>query len=276
MGDLRARDLSLGYPSGDVVVSGLSVTIPPGQVTSIIGANGCGKSTLLRGLARLLTPRHGAVLLDGQSIRAQPTKDVARKVGLLPQGPVVPDGLTVEDLVARGRYPHQSLRRQWSAADERAVERALALTRTAGLRDRPVDELSGGQRQRAWIALVLAQDPPILLLDEPTTFLDLAHQLEVLGLLARLNQRDGRTIVLVLHDINQASRYSQHVIAMRDGQILAQGTPGEVITEPVISATFGISCTVIPDPVTGTPLCVPNAELPGQPDGDTALAASGP
>jgi iron complex transport system ATP-binding protein len=273
MSDLGAEDLSLAYPGGDVVISGLSVKIPPGKITSIIGANGCGKSTLLRGLARLLTPHHGTVLLDGQSIRAQRTRDVARKVRLLPQGPIVPDGLKVEDLVARGRYPHQSLRRQWSAADERAVEQALALTQTTELRDRPVDELSGGQRQRAWIALVLAQDSPIMLLDEPVTFLDLAHQLDVLGLLARLNRRDGRTIVLVLHDINQASRYSHHVIAMRDGQILAQGTPGKVITEQTVADVFSVSCVIIPGPVTGTPLCVPRAELPARPDDSPVPAA---
>jgi iron complex transport system ATP-binding protein len=259
MTDLRAKEISLAYPAGPTVIDGLTVTIPAGQVTAIIGANGSGKSTLLRGLARLITPSAGQVLLDGRAIGQLPTKEVARSVGLLPQGPVAPDGLTVEDLVARGRYPHQSLRRQWSQADERAVDQALAATSLIELWGRPVAELSGGQRQRAWIALVLAQDTPIMLLDEPTTFLDPAHQLEVLGLLIELNERDGRTIVAVLHDINQAGRFAHHLIAMRQGQILAEGTPAEVITEQVIAETFGITCVIIPDPVTSTPLCIPSA-----------------
>jgi iron complex transport system ATP-binding protein len=259
--DLRASGLSLAYPSGPIVVSELDVEISPGQITSIIGANGCGKSTLLRGLARLLSPQAGTVLLDGESIHKQKTKEVAKKVGLLPQGPVVPDGLVVEDLVARGRYPHQSLLKQWSRADEEAVEQALLATQTVELRERPVDELSGGQRQRVWIALALAQETPILLLDEPTTFLDLAHQLEVLNLLSRLNQSSGRTIVLVLHDINQAARYSHQLIAMRNGQIVVRGTPEEVVTEETIAEVFGVSCVVIDDPVSGTPLCIPKAEL---------------
>jgi iron complex transport system ATP-binding protein len=262
MTDLRAKGISLAYPAGPTVIDGLTVTIPPGQITSIIGANGSGKSTLLRGLARLIPPGAGQILLDGRAIDQLRTKEVARSIGLLPQGPVAPDGLTVEDLVARGRYPHQSLRRQWSLADEQAVDRALAATNLIELRRKPVAELSGGQRQRAWIALVLAQDTPIMLLDEPTTFLDPAHQLEVLGLLAGLNERDGRTIVAVLHDINQAGRFAHHLIAMRQGQILAEGTPAEVITEPVIAETFGITCVIIPDPVTGSPLCIPSALRP--------------
>jgi iron complex transport system ATP-binding protein len=260
--DLRAERVSLAYPKGPTVVSAVDVPIPPGKVTSIVGANGCGKSTLLRGLARLLSPRDGTVLLDGQSIHSQKTKEVAKRIGLLPQGPVVPEGLVVEDLVARGRYPHQSLFKQWSKADEEAVEHALEATETVAFRDRPVDELSGGQRQRVWIALALAQETPILLLDEPTTFLDLAHQLEVLGLVARLNREQGRTIVLVLHDINQAARYSHHMIAMRDGHIHTRGTPQVVVTERVIADVFQVSCVVIEDPVSGTPLCVPRAELP--------------
>ena len=253
--DLRAVGLSLGYHDGPTVVNALDVEIPPGQITSIIGANGCGKSTLLRGLARLLAPREGAVVLDGEAIHSQKTKDVAKKIGLLPQGPIVPAGLSVEDLVARGRYPHQTLFKQWSKADEAAVEHALKVTQADELRGRPVDELSGGQRQRVWIALALAQETAILLLDEPTTFLDL-------GLLTELNQKEDRTIVLVLHDINQAARYSHHVIAMRSGQILARGRPADVITEKTIADTFGVSCVVIDDPVSGTPLCVPRAELP--------------
>jgi iron complex transport system ATP-binding protein len=261
--DLLAEGLSLAYHGGPVVVSDLDLEIPPGQITSIVGANGCGKSTLLRGLARLRAPQRGTVLLDGESIHSQKTKEVAKKVGLLPQGPVVPDGLVVEDLVARGRYPHQSLLKQWSRADEEAVEYALEVTQTVELRERPVDELSGGQRQRVWIALALAQQTPILLLDEPTTFLDMAHQLEVLNLLARLNETENRTVVLVLHDINQAARYSHHIIAMRNGHIVKRGTPADVVNENTIAEVFGVSCVIIADPISGTPLCVPRAELPG-------------
>jgi iron complex transport system ATP-binding protein len=258
---LAAANLSLAYGKSPAVVSGVDVEIEQGQITSIIGANGCGKSTLLRGMARLLAPSEGQVVLDGESIHSQKTKEVAKRIGLLPQGPVVPDGLVVEDLVARGRYPHQSLLRQWSREDEAAVERALAATGTAELRERPVDELSGGQRQRVWIALALAQETPILLLDEPTTFLDMAHQLEVLNLLSRLNREQGRTVVLVLHDVNQAARYSHRMVAMKAGHIHMQGTPEEVVNEAVIAAVFEISCVVIDDPVSGTPLCVPRSEL---------------
>jgi len=268
MTELQAEHLSLGYHGGPLVVSDLSVEIPVGRITSIIGANGSGKSTLLRGFARLLAPRGGTVLLDGESIHSQRTKEVAKRVGLLPQGPVIPEGLIVEDLVARGRYPHQSLFRQWSQADERAVEYALAATQAAEFRERPVDELSGGQRQRAWIALALAQETPILLLDEPTTFLDLAHQLEVLNLLAALNRDGGRTIVLVLHDVNQAARYSGHLIAMRAGRILIEGSPSEVITEQMIPEIFGVTCKVIEDPVSKTPLCVPGMTLTPSPPGE--------
>ncbi len=256
---LCAERVSFGYHGEEAIVSGLDLRIPPGRITSIVGPNGCGKSTLLRGLARLLAPRAGAVLLDGQSIHHQRTKDVARKIGLLPQAPVVPDGLTVEDLVARGRYPHQSLWNQWSRADEIAVERALKATQAIELRDRPVAELSGGQRQRVWIALALAQETPILLLDEPTTSLDIAHQLDILDLLARLNRTEGRTIVAVLHDINLAGRYAHHIIAMREGRAVSQGPPAEVITEQTMRAVFGIGCVVIADPVSGTPLCVPRS-----------------
>jgi iron complex transport system ATP-binding protein len=260
--DLRAEGLALAYPGGPLVVTDLDVAIPAGQITSIVGANGCGKSTLLRGLARLLAPQSGVVLLDGESIHKQKTKQVAKQIGLLPQGPIVPDGLSVEDLVARGRYPHQSLFKQWSKADEAAVEHALEATQTVDLRERPVDELSGGQRQRVWIALALAQETPILLLDEPTTFLDMAHQLEVLNLLAALNKTEQRTIVLVLHDVNQAARYSHHIIAMRTGEILVRGTPGEVITQQTVAEVFGVSSVIIDDPISGTPLCVPKSELP--------------
>jgi len=252
---LRAQELTLAY-DGAPVVSDLSLELLPGRITALVGPNACGKSTLLRALARLLKPRRGAVYLDGDSIHKLPTKQVALELGLLPQAPLAPEGLTVEDLVARGRYPHQSWLRQWSREDEAAVERALAATGTAELRDRPVDELSGGQRQRAWIAMALAQETEIMLLDEPTTYLDLAHQVEVLDLLAELNERQGRTIVLVLHDLNQACRYADQLIALRAGRIYAQGIPAETVTERFVREVFGVGCRVIADPVSGAPLCV--------------------
>lgn len=253
---LRAEQLGLGY-AGRPVLDGLDLTVPTGRITVVVGANACGKSTLLRGLARLLRPRSGAVLLDGRPIGALRTREVARAVGLLPQAPTAPDGITVVDLVARGRTPHQSWYRQWSRADEAAVTAALHATGLTDLAERAVDELSGGQRQRAWLAMVLAQETDLLLLDEPTTFLDLAHQVEVLDLVADLNARDGRTVVMVLHDLNQASRYAHHVVAMRDGRIAAQGPPGEVVTEETVAEVFGVDCRVVPDPVAGTPLVVP-------------------
>ncbi len=253
---LRAAELQLAY-DGEPVVHDLSLEIPAGRITVICGPNACGKSTLLRALARLLKPRGGAVYLDGQEIRRLPTKQVALRLGLLPQSATAPDGLTVEDLVGRGRFPHQRWFQQWTHEDELAVEQALALTGTVDLRHRPVDELSGGQRQRAWVAMALAQDTPIMLLDEPTTFLDLAHQGEVLDLLAELNQDQGRTIVMVLHDVNQACRYAHHVVAMRDGRIHVQGPPAEVITADAVREVFGLDAIVMDDPVTGTPLVVP-------------------
>lgn len=253
---LRADELVLAY-DGAPVVHDLSLELPDGRVTVICGPNACGKSTLLRALARLLKPRGGAVYLDGQAIARLPTKQVAVRLGLLPQSPTAPEGLTVEDLVGRGRFPHQRWFQQWTAEDEFAVEQALALTRTGELRHRPVDELSGGQRQRAWVAMALAQDTEILLLDEPTTFLDLAHQVEVLDLLADLNETSGRTVVMVLHDLNEACRYAHHVVAMREGRVHAQGAPADVVTADVVRDVFGLDAKVVDDPVTGTPLVVP-------------------
>jgi iron complex transport system ATP-binding protein len=253
---LGAEDLRLGYDDLEVV-RGLSLRIPTGAVTCVVGANACGKSTLLRGLARLLRPTGGRVVLDGQDIRRLRTRDVATRLGILPQSPTAPDGITVADLVARGRYPHQSWLRQWGAEDEAAVAAAMLATDTVDLAERPVDELSGGQRQRVWIAMALAQGTDLLLLDEPTTFLDLAHQVEVLDLLADLNEADGRTVVLVLHDLNQAARYSDHLVAMKDGRVVAEGAPADVVTADLVQEVFGLTCQVVPDPVTGTPMVVP-------------------
>jgi iron complex transport system ATP-binding protein len=253
---LEAVDLDLRYESRRVVEN-LSLRIPAGRITTIVGPNGCGKSTLLRGIARILKPAGGQVLLDGASIHRLPTKVVAQRIGILPQSPTAPEGLTIEDLVGRGRYPHQSMFRRWSAADEAAVEAALEATALSSLRERPVDELSGGQRQRAWIAMALAQETAVLLLDEPTTYLDLAHQVEVLDLLADLNEHDRRTIVMVLHDINQAARYSHEIVAMKDGAITHSGAPADIIDAAFIRDVFGLEAHVFPDPVDGTPLCLP-------------------
>ncbi|MGH8934608.1 MAG: ABC transporter ATP-binding protein [Egibacteraceae bacterium] len=253
---LSARNVRLAYDDR-LVIDDLSLEIPPGQITVIVGANACGKSTLLRGLARLLKPRGGTVYLDGKRISRLPTREVATKLGILPQSPVAPEGLTVADLVGRGRYPHQRWFRQWTTEDETVVTAALEATRTADLANRPVDELSGGQRQRAWIAMALAQGTPIMLLDEPTTFLDIAHQVEVLDLLVELNQTEERTIVLVLHDLNHACRYAHHIVAMANGEIVAEGRPADVVTEELVEQVFDLDCRIIPDPVAGTPLVIP-------------------
>jgi iron complex transport system ATP-binding protein len=253
---LAADDLCLAY-DGREVVTDLSVTIPSGKITVIVGPNACGKSTLLRALARLLKPSRGAVLLDGTSIHKLPTREVATRLGILPQSPVAPEGITVADLVGRGRYPHQGWFRQWTAADRAAVDDALAATGTLDIAGRPVDELSGGQRQRVWIAMTLAQGTTLMLLDEPTTFLDMAHQVEVLDLLVDLNQQEGRTIVLVLHDLNHACRYAHHLVAMRDGSIVAEGSPDRIVTPELVTDVFGMPCRVIEDPVSRTPLVVP-------------------
>lgn len=254
---LATQHLTLGYDREDII-SGLSLELPDGQITALVGANGCGKSTLLRGIARLLRPRAGDILLDGQSIHQIPTRQLAAKLGVLPQAPIAPEGLTVRELVAQGRYPHQRWYQQWSDDDERAAHRALEMTNTASIADRPVDSLSGGQRQRAWIAMALAQETDILLLDEPTTYLDLAHQVEVLDLLVDLNA-NGRTIIMVLHDLNHACRYADHLLAMKNGAVIAQGDPSRVITTDLVEEVFGLKTHIIPDPITGTPICVPLA-----------------
>ncbi|MEU9514535.1 ABC transporter ATP-binding protein [Micromonospora sp. NPDC048169] len=253
---LSTRDLVVGY-EGRTVLDGLDLDLPADTFTVIVGPNACGKSTLLRTMARLLTPRRGAVLLDGAAIRDLPTRDVARRLGVLPQSPLVPEGITVADLVGRGRQPYQRWWRQWSAEDGLAVEEAMRLADVSALADRAVDTLSGGQRQRVWIAMTLAQDTDALLLDEPTTFLDLAHQVEVLDLLHRLRAERGRTVVAVLHDLNQAARYADHLIAMRDGAVVAAGEPREILTADLVRDVFGLDCVVVPCPVSGAPLVVP-------------------
>jgi iron complex transport system ATP-binding protein len=256
MNRLSTKRLTLAY-DGAPVIQNLDLAIPAGQITALVGPNGCGKSTLLRGLARLLKPGAGAVYLDGESLFKLSTSSVAKRLGILPQGPVAPEGLTVRDLVAQGRYPYQNWLQQWSKKDELLVETALATTGMTGLANRALDTLSGGQRQRAWLAMALAQDTEILLLDEPTTFLDLAHQIEVLDLLYELNQSQGRTIVMVLHDLNQACRYADYLVAIREGSVFAQGEPMQVITEAMVREVFGLECRIVLDPVAGTPMCIP-------------------
>ncbi|GAA3336331.1 ABC transporter ATP-binding protein [Amorphoplanes nipponensis] len=254
---LSGSDLTLAY--GDrVITSGLDVTVPDGSFTVIIGPNACGKSTLLRALSGLLAPRHGTVVLDGATIGSYRAKEVARRLGLLPQTATAPEGISVADLVARGRYPHQRLLRQWTPEDENQVAAAMAATGVTALADRAVDELSGGQRQRVWMAMALAQQTGILLLDEPTTYLDIAYQIDLLDLCADLNEQ-GRTLVAVLHDLNQACRYASHLIVMKAGRIVAEGEPGQTVTAELVEDVYGLRCEVIADPQTGTPLVVPAA-----------------
>ncbi|MFC4029929.1 ABC transporter ATP-binding protein [Streptomyces polygonati] len=255
---LTGDGLTLAY-GRRTIADELTVAIPDRSFTVIVGPNACGKSTLLRALSRTLKPAAGTVLLDGQDIARLPAKRVARTLGLLPQSAIAPDGITVGELVGRGRYPHQGLLRQWSPNDERVVRDSMAATGVAELADRMVDELSGGQRQRVWIAMALAQETPLLLLDEPTTFLDIAHQIEILDLCARLHEEEGRTLVAVLHDLNQAARYATHLIAMRGGRVLAAGAPGEIVTAELVREVFQLPCRVIEDPESGTPLVVPAA-----------------
>lgn len=253
--NLQARSVHVGYDDRPII-EGLDFDLPAHSFTVIIGPNACGKSTLLKALARLLKPSDGGVLLDGTDIFTLKTKDVAKRLGLLPQTSLAPEGIRVADLVARGRFPHQGMFDRWSEADERAVSAAMAATRVDALSSRFVDELSGGQRQRVWVAMALAQEAPVLLLDEPTTFLDISHQYELLELFRRL-RGEGRTLVAVLHDLNQAARFATHLVVMRDGEIVAQGEPGEVLTAELVEDVFSLPCRIIDDPETGTPLVIP-------------------
>jgi iron complex transport system ATP-binding protein len=262
---LHADSVTVGY-GAEPVVRDLSLAIPDGKVTTIVGPNGCGKSTLLRTMARLLKPTSGTVMLDGEPITSIHTREIAKRMALLPQSPVAPEGLLVRDLVGRGRHPHQRWFAQWSEHDEDIVGQALALTDTAELGDRPLDQLSGGQRQRAWIAMTLAQDTDLMLLDEPTTYLDLAHQVEVLDLVSRLNRERGRTVAMVLHDLNLAARYSDLIVVMKDGVVVTQGTPAEVFTVQLLAAVFGLDAAVLEDPRTGLPIVVPTSCAIGSPE----------
>lgn len=253
---LRTESLVSGY-GAKTIVNNVDLEIPAGKISVIVGANACGKSTLLKTIARLIPTQSGSVILDGKRIDQIPTKELARTLGLLPQQPVAPEGIAVADLVGRGRHPHQKLFRSWTADDDLAVAQALMATGVHDLADRPVDELSGGQRQRVWIAMALAQQTEVLLLDEPTTFLDVSHQIEVLDLLTDLNHERGTTIVMVLHDINLAARYADHIFALRDGQLIAGGAPSEVITSDLMRDVFALDSLVIADPVSGSPIVLP-------------------
>jgi iron complex transport system ATP-binding protein len=276
---LAAQQLVAGY--GDrTVVDGIDLALPPGQVTVIIGANACGKSTLLKTLARLLVPSAGHVVLDGRDIHRASTRDLARSLGLLPQSPLAPEGIVVADLVGRGRHPHQRMFSGWSRADDEAVAEALTATGILDLADRSVDELSGGQRQRVWVAMALAQQTDILLLDEPTTFLDVTHQVEILDLLTDLNRSRGTTIVMVLHDINLAARYADHVVAVHEGRVVASGAPASVITAGLVRQVFGLDSLVMTDPVSGAPMVLPrgrhHVQLPSTPGGLASSPTFGP
>jgi len=256
---LEAQNLHVSYGE-NLILEDLNLQIPKGKITVLVGANGCGKSTLLRTFARLQKAKSGEIFLDDNKLDAISTKEVAKRLAILPQGPVAPEGLTVQQLIKQGRYPHQSWLKQWSTEDEKIVNNALEVTQMTEFADRPVDALSGGQRQRVWIAMTLAQKTDLILLDEPTTYLDMAHQVEILDLLFDLNENEGRTVVMVLHDLNLACRYAHHIVAVRNKQVYAQGKPEEVVTAEMVQEVFRMDCTIIEDPIFGTPLCVPHGK----------------
>ncbi|RNB74725.1 ABC transporter ATP-binding protein [Brevibacillus panacihumi] len=253
---LETRQLTLSYGERNII-EGLDLTIPRGKITVLIGSNGCGKSTLLRSLARLLKPKGGAILLDGEAIAKRSTKEVAKRLAILPQGPTAPEGLSVLQLVKQGRYPYQTWLQQWSEEDEKMVNRALEATQLTSLANRAVDSLSGGQRQRAWIAMTLAQGTETILLDEPTTYLDMSHQIEILDLLFELNETEQRTIVMVLHDLNLACRYAHHIVAVHNQTVVAEGAPEDVMTQELVRQVFQMECEITSDPLYGTPMCIP-------------------
>jgi len=253
---ISIESLSLGY-NDTLIIKNLDLEIPKGEITVFIGGNGCGKSTLLRSIARLLKPKSGAVVLNGKELTSLASKDIAKQLAILPQSPIAPEGLTVYQLVKQGRYPHQSWLKQWTNEDEEKVENALSVTKLTNLKDRSIDELSGGQRQRAWIAMTLAQNTDIILLDEPTTYLDMTHQIEILDLLFELNEKENRTIIMVLHDLNLACRYAHNLVAIKDGKIFAQGKPEQVIKSDMVQHVFDMECEITTDPLFGTPLCIP-------------------
>ncbi|AIG28247.1 ABC transporter ATP-binding protein [Brevibacillus laterosporus] len=274
---LHTQQLNIGY-NDNLIVEDLNISLPDGKIIALVGANGSGKSTILKTMARLLKPKKGGVFLDGKSIHQQDTRKVAKDLAILPQNPVAPDGLTVEELVSYGRFPHQKGMGSMTPEDKNIVQWALEVTGINEFATRGVDQLSGGQRQRAWIAMALAQQTDILFLDEPTTFLDMAHQLEVLQLLAKLNTEEKRTIVMVVHDLNHATRYADHVIAIKKGKVMAQGTPAEVMTHQMLWDVFGIEADIIPDPRSGVPLCIPyglaSGSVSGKPKKDSVILDS--
>lgn len=253
---LYTQQLDIAYESR-LIVEDLNLSIPSGKITALVGANGSGKSTILKTMSRILKPRKGSVFLDSKAIHQQSTKEVAKQLAILPQNPVAPDGLTVGELVGYGRFPHQKGFGTQTREDREIIRWAIQVTAMEDYFDRPVDQLSGGQRQRAWIAMALAQQTDILFLDEPTTFLDMGHQLEVLKLLQKLNREEGRTIVMVVHDLNHATRYAGHMVAIKTGKVVSQGSPTEVMTREVLRSVFGIEADIISDPRTGVPLCLP-------------------
>ncbi|GLX68570.1 ABC transporter ATP-binding protein [Paenibacillus glycanilyticus] len=268
---LATSNLDIAYDDR-LIVQDLNIAIPQGKITALVGSNGSGKSTILKTMARLMHPAGGSVLLDGRSIHKQSTKEVAKQLAILPQNPTAPDGLTVAELVSYGRFPYQKGFGSLTKEDRRIIQWAIEATGMGEFTDRPVDQLSGGQRQRAWIAMALAQETDILFLDEPTTFLDMAHQLEVLHLLQKLNELNNRTVVMVVHDLNHASRYAHHMVAIKKGTVVGEGTPAEVMTPDILREVFNIEADIIPDPRTGVPLCLPYA-LAGEPAADKVLSS---